>query len=334
MKRIHERNDDRFNLKRVENREVLEGSKVEEVDPKFLINSKRFDIMAKYIYGKCVLNNIESKWAYNLYENHLWVFNRYDEDDGSGKKGIKKFVNSYHKTLESIKENGFDEEKSIIPVDENYVPIDGAHRIATAALLGEKVKIQRFKGSHQGYNYKFFQDKGMLTRWSDEMAYEYCQIKGNTYIWVIKRRTEDEMKMITKYLGDAGVGIYYEKLVKFNNKVKKISISRNEKKDEYLTVFLLEFPEKASLNKLKNDFQTRFNCGVYMSKTKDETNTLSQRFFKGNIFNDNNSYKGLELQVDKELIKYCLNKVFNRGKLILIDLKQNIRTSLEGRKRI
>jgi hypothetical protein len=61
---------------------------VYEIHPLKIIDQSRFDIMAKYIYAWFIKKNIKSDFGYRLYEDHIWIFNRYDEDDGAGKKGM------------------------------------------------------------------------------------------------------------------------------------------------------------------------------------------------------------------------------------------------------
>lgn len=109
-----------------------------ELDPCELVSHRRFDIPAKYIYGWFRENNIKSGWGVKLYNEHIRVFNNFDEGDGSAKKGANAFIESFNSTLSSIKEKGFDENDTLIPIGKNNEPLDGAHRIAAALVYDKK----------------------------------------------------------------------------------------------------------------------------------------------------------------------------------------------------
>ena len=53
-----------------------------QTDPLTFINSSRFDILAKYIYAYFLHNNIDSDFGFNLYKDHLKVWNNYQTGDG------------------------------------------------------------------------------------------------------------------------------------------------------------------------------------------------------------------------------------------------------------
>ncbi|WP_430786416.1 hypothetical protein VBD025_13760 [Virgibacillus flavescens] len=201
---------------RINHENITENQSVYELEPLLMINHKRFDIMAKYIYGVFLENNINSTWGYRLYEDHIWVFNNYDEDDNSGKKGIKSFFDSFNGILKSVKENGFIDDVSIIPINKDYVPIDGAHRLAAALLYNKKVKVTRLDNSLVNYNYEFFKRKGLLIKWSDAMAYEYCKLNKNTFVILLSPFAIKEIDLVKESLNKLG-SIYYEKYIDLEN---------------------------------------------------------------------------------------------------------------------
>ncbi|WP_226038112.1 hypothetical protein [Aquibacillus saliphilus] len=202
----------KLNLKRLNQVRIDKDLPILDVEPYNLINHKRFDIMAKYIYGEFQENAWNSSWGYRLYENHMWVFNQYDEDDESGKKGIKSFISSFNFTLKSVKDNGFDDTVSLLPINENNVPIDGAHRLTAALLYDKKVSAVKIKNHNLNYNYEFFRNKGLLSKWSDAMTYEYCKLKSNTFIVLLFPNSIEKKEKVKEVLDNFG-DIYYEKEV-------------------------------------------------------------------------------------------------------------------------
>lgn len=298
---------------------------IKEYEPLDLINHKRFDIMAKYIYGWFKKNNIDSDWGRRLYEDHIWVFNQYDEDDGSGKKGIAAFYNSFDLTLKSVQQFGFKEDESIIPISINKVPLDGAHRLTAALLYNEKVKAVKIDTDDVDYNYHFFRDRGLLKKWSDAMAMEYCKIKENTHIFMIFNFSGG----MKKTLLDHG-SVFYEKKIKLNRlglqnllgiqlfDEKWSELLREQmNKDEqyyYLDVFVLEQSDKNFPQLMENSIFPM----TYMSKTREQTIKLAQNLLNENSIHflntareiNNNKFKALLGEFQKNIgtdhDNYCL----------------------------
>lgn len=284
----------RLNKRRVDESKISTDLKVYEVDPQTLVNHRRFDIMAKYIYCWFRENGIESDWGSRLYEDHLWVFNRYDEDDASGKKGIRSFISSFNSTLQSIKEHGFDEEVSLLPIGENKTPLDGAHRLTAALLYNKRVKVIQTQENGVNYNYEFFRKKGLLTRWSDAMAYQYCKVNQNTFILILFPDAvgkKNEVKRILEIYGD----IYYEKNINltqdgiinlrtylFND------LNRNENDCDQLSVLVFETSEFNHVSKVSEQMKELYKAGnhiFYINQTHKVTVALAQM-----LFNENSIY--------------------------------------------
>ncbi len=76
-------------------------------NPIDLVNSKRFSVMAKYIFAKHYHLNIQSPWSFQLYYEHLKVWNNFKERFLPGFKTDKNcfadYLNKFYKTITSIK---------------------------------------------------------------------------------------------------------------------------------------------------------------------------------------------------------------------------------------
>ena len=92
---------------------------VEYIDAKelFLLNN-RFDLIFKYIFIK-YFEIKNTNFFKDLYLNSIKAFNNFYEYDGS-KISKEDFYESFINLLDSIKNNGFNENLGVIPVDENY----------------------------------------------------------------------------------------------------------------------------------------------------------------------------------------------------------------------
>ncbi|WP_062109536.1 hypothetical protein [Bacillus niameyensis] len=292
--------------------------KIKEYDPLDLINHRRFDIMAKYIYGWFKKNNINSDWGRRLYEDHIWVFNQYDEDDGSGKKGIAAFYNSFDSTLKSVQQFGFKEDESVIPISINKVPLDGAHRLTAALLYNQKVKAVKINMDDVDYNYRFFQERGLLKKWSDAMAMEYCKLKKNTHIFITFNFSGGIKKTFLNY-----GSIFYEKKIKlnrlglqnllgielFDEKWSEVlrKLFNKDEQNYYLDVFVLEQSGK-KFPQLTENLMCQM---IYMSKRHEQTIKLAQ-----NLLNENSIHYLNTARI--------INN--NKFKMLLSEFKKNIGT--------
>ena len=118
-----------------------------------------------------------------MYERHIQVWNNFRESCLTykyqrrwhykciQKSGPKDFVDAFQSTINSLREDGFDSSKSIIPVTKLFSPWNGAHRIATAIAL-KMDTIPVFFFHNDGYKYdvqdeKFYINKGFDIKYTD-----------------------------------------------------------------------------------------------------------------------------------------------------------------------
>jgi FkbM family methyltransferase len=188
--------------------DVKEQNQIRKVDPISLLSCNRFDIVAKYIYIKFKENGLDSEWGKRIYEEHIRAFNRYEEGDGSGKTGKEAFINSYDNLLESIKNDGFNDELSIVPVNSHNIPIDGAHRVAGCLYYHQKISVAQISDCLINYDYDFFLHNGLSVKYCDAIAYEYCKLKTNIYIVVVYPSAIGKDNQINNILNNHGKIIY------------------------------------------------------------------------------------------------------------------------------
>lgn len=153
-----------------------------------LLTPYRFDIVAKVLYAKHREKGISSRFATALYAEHLRVWNDLHELEPP-KHGIDAYLDSFHRILDSIREEGFDREKSVVPVGRSLSPINGSHRIAACVLHGKDVSCRVMDEGLEthNYNYLYFRNRethvpgGLAPAWQDAIALEYCRLKAETY---------------------------------------------------------------------------------------------------------------------------------------------------------
>ena len=197
-----------------------------------MLNCNRFDILAKYIFARQHRMGIESDWPRRLYDEHIWIFNKYSEGDKSGKVGIESFLNSYEKILDSIGKRGFDPEESVIPVGNGGAVIDGSHRVAACALFGLDLTVVNFSRD-VAYDFRFFKEKGLAGKWCDAIAKEYCCLNEKAHIVAVYPSAigkEDEIQEILRSVGT----IFYSKEVNLNENGSRLLVRQIYSGEEWL----------------------------------------------------------------------------------------------------
>ena len=168
---------------------------VKNISPLSVDLANRFDIIVKAVYASEWLESGKvSDFTTKMYKKHLQVWNNFEEPctfkgqrdwfDAS-KPCVKKtsaqdFIISFHKTIQSLKDNGFDNTRSIVPVTSDLFPLNGAHRIAAAiALRMNTMPVQITSSSHSfNWDANFFKKKGFDKKYVD-FAYRKFAMHSN-----------------------------------------------------------------------------------------------------------------------------------------------------------
>ena len=193
-------------------------SKFTVENPTNLLTFLRFDIPAKTLYARHREKGVENVWAKKVYEHHLDVWGGFTEHSPK-KNGVQDFYSSYHKVLDSIKSSGFDEDKDSVPVSENLLLLNGAHRVSAAIQYNKPVvcEVSPLDSGQLECPSWYFQNKkdivstGLLEDISDSMALEYTRLKSNTYLATAYQHTFSNINIVATTFAKHGVNIIYSK---------------------------------------------------------------------------------------------------------------------------
>jgi ribosomal protein L23 len=292
-----------------------------EVDPLLFLNSSRFDILAKYIYGLLFLKGRETSYGEDIYYNHLKVWN--DCQYGDGKNGIEEYKNSFKDLLHSIKDGGFDSKKSKINSTPDYRLINGGHRTAACILLNKTICFEEGGEGQTDVNYKYFKNKkdfveeGLDTKYCDSIALEYCKIKPNTFIATIFPSAEGDKGEAERII-TAKADVFYKKSFKLNPNgalnlmrqmyhkepwggtpdngyaglKEKARLCFQKEGDVNVYVITVTDPNHSTL--IKEEVRKVFNIGnhsIHINDTWEETFRLSRAFFNNNSIDMMNAMK-------------------------------------------
>lgn len=301
-----------------------------------LLTPNRLDIVAKYLYVKFRESDINSYFARELYLEHINIFNGFVENDESKKIGKEAFLKSFDDVIDSITNNGFDE-NYIIPLSHDQTIIDGAHRIASSIFLEKEVETVFLDIEQQNFNYEFFEQRGLDGMYLDAMALEYARLKNDIYmviVWPTAENHESELQAILNKYGE----IVYRKNVSLNSNGMVHLVKQAYRKESWLgsyandfegarnkarwcykepgmvRVFLLESDQDliAMKDEIRDVFQIEKHA-VHINDTKEETLELAELLFNHNSINWMNSANLKEYKRFNELFSQYKNWFTDKG---------------------
>ncbi len=179
--------------------------KFENIDPKNFLSHKRIDVVIKIIYCEYFLNITPTKFNRLFYYLHLKKWNNFKAND-SFKKNFFDYENEFKKTILSIKKNGFDKEKSVIPIDSKNNIIDGSHRLGASIVLDKKIDVYKFAVNSPSITINKFINGFNLKNANliDYLISNYIKYNQNLRIFILfpvrdKKFDEKSLSLIEKY---------------------------------------------------------------------------------------------------------------------------------------
>ncbi len=285
---------------------------VEYVQPEQFLVSDRIDLICKLFYIECREKKADMSFAKELYTEHLRAFSAgtFTEPGNEEKNSIEKYFATFDKLIDEIKTNGFDASKSVVPVSDNGVILDGSHRVAIAIYYHIELPIVRIHGIEQCFDAAFFQKNGLKRAYLDFMIDRYIRRKEQTYVVCLWPAGYDEEKnqkadMILREHSH----IVYRKEIIFNyNGIKQLvtQVYHHQSwtggidnafsgvegkarpcyaKNKLTTVYVIEGitqPEIVELKSKIRDIYQIENHSIHITDTKDEAIEASELLFNEN----------------------------------------------------
>jgi hypothetical protein len=97
--------------------------KIETIKARDLMVSERIDLIAKYKYIEHKEKGFDMTFVKEVYENHIEAFSlgSFSEPGNNSKDSIEKYLSTFDYLINEIKENGIDQNVSVVPVGANNV---------------------------------------------------------------------------------------------------------------------------------------------------------------------------------------------------------------------
>lgn len=294
-----------------------------------LCKSKRFDVIFKYLYARARIQNESCAFFDSVYYESIKALSggKFEEGDGS-KKNFDAFKKSFDELIDSIVSKGFCVDISIIPVNKDYICIDGAHRVAVAAALGLNVPVVNMMYEGHCYDVQFFKDRYMPQKYVDYGILTWVEENSRMHIFNVHKCAsghDDEIDSILQKYGK----VYAKKTISLSlNGYKWMSwvfyrchdwghcfvknrdaimghVAKCGIGKEKLRVYVVECDSLDAALEAKQEIRKIFKIGnsaVHASDTHEEATELAQFYFNENSMHFIQNSSLMDLEWGREII--------------------------------
>lgn len=189
-----------------------EAYEVENISSKKLLTWSRLDLAFKLFYLQ--YKEKVPSLALEIYKNDIrsQTLGSFEEFGNNAKASFDKYIKEFDATLKDIRNNGFDAEKTLIPLSNQSTIINGAHRTASAIYLNKTVSCIKTELDIMTCDYKYFYERKVPESVLDIVIQTFIEYAEDTYV---------------AFLWPSGKHSKKEALSKFSNVVyhKKIKLT-------------------------------------------------------------------------------------------------------------
>lgn len=246
---------------------------IKKISPQELLTWNRFDLAFKLFYLD--IRNKNSRLARNVYEQHLKSFGlgKILEPGDSKKNSLENFIDEFTSVYDQIKHSGFDENKSLIPLDVNGSIANGAHRLSTAIHLGVEISSISTLVPQSIYDYKFFKERNISQETLDMIVCKFIEYSNNTYLAFLWPAASDGEEQVEKILPN----IVYKKIINLNLNGAHNLVTEVYRGEQWLGKFADGFP--GARNKMNVCFRLNRPVVVFafQEKSLDEVLKIKEK---------------------------------------------------------
>lgn len=175
--------------------------KVTPIQAENLITPSRLDIAAKTLVARSLKTGLGQIPAFEVYRATLSAMNptgKFGEDDK--KFSLEDYESSFKDLFSSLRDNGFDSSRGLVPLSKDGSLQNGAHRVAIAAVLGLDVATQETDCIPQVYDFQYFQKAGLDHSLLRRLVWEYLGLDKRTRAILLSGFSENESLKIATHL--------------------------------------------------------------------------------------------------------------------------------------
>ena len=290
--------------------------KIENLDPKNLINKSRFDLNSKLLYlDGFSTENFNYKDLYHSFIN-AFSLGSFKEPGNPYKNSFEIYEKSFADIYKSIKLEDFNTKKSLVPISKEGIILNGSHRVAAAIKLQKNISCIRLDIEPPNYDQNFFKSRFVSEDFLDQCAQKQIEIDKNIHVAVIWPAGFLKGFKFEKFLPN----IFYKKQLNLSLNGLKNFVNIVYKGEEWLgskdngfsgafskalpcysdspiSLILFKPPKKKDLNLLKSEIRNILCKGknsIHINDTHIEAIRISKAFFNKNTMHFLNNCKDIE----------------------------------------
>ena len=278
---------------------------IETVDAIDLLTCNRFDLAAKLLFVDDMRQDTGT--FQDVYLDHIraFTFGTYKEPGNDAKHCAESFTGVFRNLYRGLREEGFREDLSLIPLASDGTILNGAHRVASAIALGLQVRCVRLDSNAAPYDYSFFRSRSMPESMLDLCALRFMETAPNCYValvWPAAKGHLDELKRLiprivhykeisftlngfhnllaTTYSGEAWLG---ERSANYPGVRGKLAPCYAE--SHPLRLFVFQADSLAEVLEIKNRVRALFGMdkhSIHINDTKAEALTIARALLNQN----------------------------------------------------
>ena len=274
------------------------------------LSYNRLDIGFKLLYLNLRLKN--NKLAESIYTSHIdaFTFGRFNEKGNLNKKTINDFLFYFEETYKSIKKEGFNDLKSLVPINKEKFFINGSHRIAILIYLNKKVKVIELEFHKQLYDYNFFKKRNVNSNYIEKAVKIFTKYHQNSYLAILWPSSSIFHKKIEVCFDK----IVYKKEITLSDIGRHNFVIELYKSENWLGSFKNDF--QGAKNKMYECFKNKRPLKIiifqsenktYVEKLKNKIRNISKLGKHSVHISDDNNYQNI------------LDIIFNQNSLAFIN---------------
>lgn len=239
-----------------------------------LLSANRLDVGFKLFYLQYLEKN--KRLALDVYHKSLKANKLFKiEEYGNYKKNsLKSFELYFKELLLDIKNDGFNINKSIVPINKNNEILNGSHRVATTVFLGEEISYVKTEiDDFEKQDYNYFYRRNISQNLIEQAVLAFTKFSQNVHIAFVWPRAEIDTKILKSKFDN----ILYYKEITFNFSAAHYFVSQVYSGDFWTGNYEDQF--KGSLGKVKECFQSNRPLRIIYFTERDKSiisNTKTQ----------------------------------------------------------
>ncbi|WP_432772786.1 hypothetical protein [Francisella salimarina] len=164
------------------NRLQKDRYEIVELSPSKLLTWNRLDLAFKLFYLDNKDKNKEI--AVKVYKEDIkaQTLGSFEEIGNQDKNSFEKYIKEFSNTYKNIKEKGFNENQTLIPLSNVNTIINGAHRVSSAIHLDKKITCVKLDEPIMICDYNYFYERDVSSNILDIVVSKFIEYSENTYI--------------------------------------------------------------------------------------------------------------------------------------------------------